>query len=58
MDYTCMWFVTAFSYYGMVLVSAEILQLHNDKAGGNICIIHAVVIYAGFIFLPLSDRPC
>ncbi|XP_061197259.1 putative transporter SVOPL isoform X1 [Saccostrea echinata] len=26
-----MWFVTAFSYYGMVLASAEILQVHNTK---------------------------
>lgn len=25
-----MWFVTAFSYYGMVLASAEILQIHNS----------------------------
>ncbi|XP_078338577.1 putative transporter SVOPL isoform X4 [Crassostrea virginica] len=25
-----MWFATAFSYYGMVLASAEILQIHNS----------------------------
>ncbi|KAK3084315.1 hypothetical protein FSP39_011490, partial [Pinctada imbricata] len=28
-----MWFVSAFSYYGMVLASAEILQLHNERSG-------------------------
>ena len=54
-----MWFVTAFSYYGMVLASAEILQLHNDKAGGNTQIIHACgYLYVGFIFLSLSGRLC
>ncbi|XP_060075851.1 putative transporter SVOPL [Ylistrum balloti] len=33
-----LWFVTAFSYYGMVLASAEILQVHNVKnEGGENC---------------------
>ncbi|OWF42245.1 putative transporter SVOPL [Mizuhopecten yessoensis] len=33
-----LWFVTAFSYYGMVLASAEILQVHNAKnEGGENC---------------------
>lgn len=33
-----LWFVTAFTYYGMVLASAEILQIHNaDKQGGENC---------------------
>lgn len=33
-----LWFGTALTYYGMVLASAEILQLHNAKeAGGKQC---------------------
>ncbi|XP_052802513.1 putative transporter SVOPL isoform X2 [Mya arenaria] len=30
-----LWFGTALTYYGMVLASAEILQLHNTKEAGN-----------------------
>ncbi|KAL4224242.1 hypothetical protein ACF0H5_017695 [Mactra antiquata] len=33
-----LWFGTALTYYGMVLASAEILQLHNTKeSGGDAC---------------------
>ncbi|XP_053375836.1 putative transporter SVOPL isoform X2 [Mercenaria mercenaria] len=33
-----LWFGTALTYYGMVLASAEILQLHNTKeSGGEAC---------------------
>lgn len=35
-----LWFGTALSYYGMVLASAEILQLKNEEKTGNILELH------------------
>lgn len=60
-----LWFGTALTYYGMVLASAEILQLHNKKmAGGQMCTcnllkhddyISMIVSTIGeFISLPLN----
>lgn len=60
-----LWFGTALTYYGMVLASAEILQLHNSKeAGGLGCkcsllkrddYISMVVSTAGeFVALPVN----
>jgi len=34
-----LWFGTALTYYGMVLASAEILQLHNVKESGKLLYI-------------------
>ncbi|KAH3736381.1 hypothetical protein DPMN_042944 [Dreissena polymorpha] len=38
-----LWFGTALTYYGMVLASAEILQLHNAKTAGKN--VHRVLLH-------------
>ncbi|XP_052238699.1 putative transporter SVOPL [Dreissena polymorpha] len=53
-----LWFGTALTYYGMVLASAEILQLHNAKtAGGQTCKCSGLKAddYVSMIFSTLGE---